>query len=290
MEIKKGMKKLLPLLILFLMLLASCSLDSFMDAMSGNSFAGSNNANADYVSSAVDSMEIVSTEEAIKEGSSTIDFKELPEEFKAIAEAFGGDATVALSDEYAKIIKLNGLLAPQEDSTSLYNSISGALGSTSGIASLSDQLAESAPEKQSNAATGSIALVLGLTAQINGDDSLDDSISIMLNDLTIELKSKANSSEPLSKAEVLQVQIITNTVVAIAKAADQLVPGEDGEIDFGTPEDQPDVWNAIDGLTLLSSLQNNLDSDVSMIDIPDVSDIISSALGTGSSSEEGATV
>ena len=59
------MKKLLPLLILFLMLLASCSLDSFVDAMAGNAFAGSNNANADYVSNAVDSMENVSTKDAL---------------------------------------------------------------------------------------------------------------------------------------------------------------------------------------------------------------------------------
>lgn len=271
------------------MLLASCSLDSFMDAMSGNSFAGNNNANADYVSNAVDSMENVSTKDALEENSSTIDFEKLPE-FQAIAEAFGsaGSLKVDLGD-YAYEVREYGLLSPQEDPTNLYNSLSGALGSTSGIASLSDQLAESAPEVQSNAAKGSIALVLALNDTIE-KDGLDPSIKDMLDSLTYELSSKVNLGETLSKAEVLQVQIITNTVVAIANAADQLVPGEDGEIDFGTPEDQPYVWSAIDGLTLLSSLQNNLDSDVSMIDIPDVSDIISSALGTGSSSEEGATV
>lgn len=286
------MKKLLPLLILFLMLLASCSLDSFVDAMAGNAFAGNNNANADYVSSAVDSMEKVPTDNAFVAGDSfTIDFDKLPE-FKAIAEAFdSSDGFRVNLGAYADKVRDNGLLSPQtdEETTALYNSLSGALGSTSGIASLSDQLAESAPEVQSNAAKGSIALVLALNDTIE-KDGLDPSIKDMLDDLTIELDSKVKPGETLSKAEVLQVQIITNTVVAIANAADQLVPGEDGEIDFGTPEDQPYVWSAIDGLTLLSSLQNNLDSDVSMIDIPDVSDIISSALGTGSSSEEGATV
>lgn len=286
------MKKLLPLLILFLMLLASCSLDSFMDAMSGNSFAGNNNANADYVSSAVDSMRVSS----VKEDAWNNNFLDLSEVdgFGSIVDALkesGLDTSkIEIDQEYVSIIN-KGLLTPQEDPTNLYNSLSGALGSTSGIASLSDQLAESAPGDQSNAAKGSIALVLNLIKQIPGkDDTLDKSISDMLDDLTIELDSKVKPGETLSKAEVLQVQIITNTVVAIANAADQLVPGEDGEIDFGTPEDQPHVWSAIDGLTLLSSLQNNLDSDVSMIDIPDVSDIISSALGTGSSSEEGATV
>lgn len=275
------------------MLLASCSLDSFMDAMSGNSFAGSNNANADYVSSAVDSMGVSSVEEDAWNNYS-LNLSDV-DGFETIAEALknGGLATseIKIEEKYVDIIN-KGLLTPQEDPTNLYNSLSGALGSTSGIASLSDQLAESAPGDQSNAAKGSIALVLNLIKQIPGkdDDTLDKSISDMLDDLTIELDSKVKPGETLSKAEVLQVQIITNTVVAIANAANQLVPGDDEEIDFGTPEDQPDVWKAIDGLTLLSSLQNNLDSDVSMIDIPDVSDIISSALGTGSSSEEGATV
>ena len=281
MEIKKGMKKLLPLLILFLMLLASCSLDSFMDAMSGNSFAGSNNANADYVSSAVDSMENVSTKDALEENSSTIDFEKLPE-FQAIAEAFGS-LKVNLGD-YAGEVREYGLLSPQEDPTTLYNSLSGALGSTSGIASLSDQLAESASEDQSNAAKGSIALVLALTKTINVDE-LDDSINSMLSDLTGSLNKKVEQTGNLSKAEVLQVQIITNTVVSIANAADALK-----DLNQDNILENHNVSDAIDGLTLLSSLQNNLDSDVSMINVPDVSDIISTVLGTGSSSGEGETV
>ena len=280
------MKKILPLLILFLMLLASCSLDSFMDAMSGNSFAGNNNANADYVSNAVVSMKPSDIpEDALT--SDSLNFSEL-DDFKSIADAFGDDnATVSLSEEYANIIKQNGLLSPQKDPTNLYNSLSGALGSTSGIASLSDQLAESAPGVQSNAAKGSIALVLNLIEQIPGkdDDTLDESISGMLDKLTASLKNKVGQTDNLSKAEVLQVQIITNTVVSIANAADELK-----DLNQDNILENDDVSDAIDGLTLLSSLQNNLDSDVSMIDIPDVSDIISSALGTGSSSEEGATV
>lgn len=287
MEIKKGMKKLLPLLILFLMLLASCSLDSFMDAMSGNSFAGNNNANADYVSSTVDSMEKVSTDSAfVADDSSTIDFSELTG-FDSIAKAFGsaGDLKVDLGD-YADEVRKYGLLSPQEDPTNLYNSLSGALGSTSGIASLSAQLADSAPEDQSNAAKGSIALVLALTDQINKEENnLDSSISEMLKDLNNELTSKVKPEETLSKAEVLQVQIITNTVVSIAHAAAVLE-----NLDQDNILENPDVSDAIDGLTLLSSLQNNLDSDVSMINVPDVSDIISTVLGTGSSSGEGATV
>ena len=281
------MKKILPLLILFLMLLASCSLDSFMDAMSGNSFAGNNNANADYVSSTVDSMEKVSTDSAfVADDSSTIDFSELTG-FDSIAKAFGsaGDLKVDLGD-YADEVRKYGLLSPQEDPTNLYNSLSGALGSTSGIASLSAQLADSAPEDQSNAAKGSIALVLALTDQINKEENnLDSSISEMLKDLNNELTSKVKPEETLSKAEVLQVQIITNTVVSIANAADALE-----NLDQDNILENPYVSDAIDGLTLLSSLQNNLDSDVSMINVPDVSEIISTVLGTGSSSGEGATV
>ena len=263
------------------MLLASCSLDSFMDAMSGNSFAGSNNANADYVSSAVDSMENVSTKDALEENSSTIDFEKLPE-FQAIAEAFGS-LKVNLGD-YAGEVREYGLLSPQEDPTTLYNSLSGALGSTSGIASLSDQLAESSPEVQSNAAKGSIALVLALTGTID-NANLDKSISDMLDALTTSLKEKVEQTGNLSKAEVLQVQIITNTVVSIANAADELK-----DLNQDNILENHNVSDAIDGLTLLSSLQNNLDSDVSMINVPDVSDIISTVLGTGSSSGEGATV
>lgn len=279
------MKKLLPLLILFLMLLASCSLDSFMDAMSGNSFAGNNNANADYVSSAVDSMKKVPTDSAfVADDPLTIDFSELTG-FDSIAKAFGDadELKVNLGD-YADEVRKYGLLSPQEDPTNLYNSLSGALGSTSGIASLSDQLAESASEDQSNAAKGSIALVLALTKTINVDE-LDDSINSMLSDLTGSLNKKVEQTGNLSKAEVLQVQIITNTVVSIANAADALK-----DLNQDNILENPDVSDAIDGLTLLSSLQNNLDSDVSMINVPDVSDIISTVLGTGSSSGEGDTV
>lgn len=284
MGIKKGMKKLLPLLILFLMLLASCSLDSFMDAMSGNSFAGSNNANADYVSSAVDSMENVSTKDALEENSTTIDFEKLSE-FEAIAKAFGSADVLKVNlGDYADEVRNYGLLSPQKDSTSLYNSLSGALGSTSGIASLSDQLAESAPKDQSDAAKGSIALVLALTKTIKVDE-LDDSVKSMLTNLTESLDDKIEQTGNLSKAEVLQVQIITNTVVSIANAADELK-----DLNQDNILENPNVSDAIDGLTLLSSLQNNLDSDVSMINVPDVSDIISTVLGTGSSSGEGETV
>lgn len=280
------MKKLLPLLILFLMLLASCSLDSFVDAMAGNAFAGSNNANADYVSSAVDSMGVssVSEESGALSGNSLVLSK--VGGFETIAKALidGGLSTsIKIEENYVAIIK-KGLLTPQEDPTNLYNSLSSALGSTSGIASLSDQLAESAPNEQNDAAKGSIALVLGLTDSIE-KDNLDDSIKKLLTDLTTELESKLIPEENLSKAEVLQVQIITNTVVSIANAADELK-----DLNQDNILENPDVSDAIDGLTLLSSLQNNLYSDVSMINVPDVSDIISTVLGTGSSSEEGATV
>lgn len=282
------MKKLLPLLILFLMLLASCSLDSFMDAMSGNSFAGSNNANADYVSSAVDSMGVSSvSEDGGALSGNSLDLSKV-DGFKTIANALkdGGLSTseIKIEENYVAIIK-KGLLTPQEDPTNLYNSLSGALGSTSGIASLSDQLADSAPEDQSNAAKGSIALVLGLTEQIKSSNNLDASIESMLNGLTTSLEKKVEQTGNLSKAEVLQVQIITNTVVSIANAAAVLE-----KLDQDNILNDNNVSDAIDGLTLLSSLQNNLDSDVSMINVPDVSDIISTVLGTGSSSEEGATV
>lgn len=282
------MKKLLPLLILFLMLLASCSFDSFMDTMSGNSFAGNNNANADYVSSAVDSMGVSSVSEDDALSGNSLDLSKVYGfETIVIALKEGGLDTseIEIDQEYVSIIN-KGLLTPQEDSKSLYNSLSGALGSTSGIASLSDQLAESAPEDQSNAAKGSIALVLALTDTINNDNAnLDKSISDMLDALKKSLEEKVDQTGNLSKAEVLQVQIITNTVVSIANAADDLK-----NLDKDNILENPNVSDAIDGLTLLSSLQNNLDSDVSMINVPDVSDIISTVLGTGSSSGEGETV
>lgn len=285
MEIKKGMKKLLPLLILFLMLLASCSLDSFMDAMSGNSFAGNNNANADYVSSAVDSMGVSSvSEDGGALSGNSLDLSKVYE-FKTIAEALGEQKSKIDLGDYAQLVKDNGLLSPQKDPTNLYNSLSGALGSTSGIASLSDQLADSAPVEQSDAAKGSIALVLGLTKQIRSSNNLDASIESMLKGLTTSLEEKVEQTGNLSKAEVLQVQIITNTVVSIANAADELK-----DLNQDNILENPDVSDAIDGLTLLSSLQNNLDSDVSMINVPDVSDIISTVLGTDSSSGEGETV
>lgn len=279
------MKKLLPLLILFLMLLASCSLDSFMDAMSGNSFAGNNNANADYVSSAVDSMGVSSvSEDGGALSGNSLDLSKVYE-FKTIAEALGEQKSKIDLGDYAQLVKDNGLLSPQKDPTNLYNSLSGALGSTSGIASLSDQLADSAPVEQSDAAKGSIALVLGLTKQIRSSNNLDASIESMLKGLTTSLEEKVEQTGNLSKAEVLQVQIITNTVVSIANAADELK-----DLNQDNILENPDVSDAIDGLTLLSSLQNNLDSDVSMINVPDVSDIISTVLGTDSSSGEGETV
>ena len=271
------------------MLLASCSLDSFVDAMAGNAFAGNNNANADYVSNAVDSMGVSSvSEESGALSGISLDLSKV-DGFETIAEALLkedglGTSEIKIKEEYVDIIN-KGLLTPQEDPTNLYNSLSGALGSTSGIASLSDQLAESAPEDQSNAAKGSIALVLGLTEQIKSSNNLDASIESMLNGLTTSLREKVEQTGNLSKAEVLQVQIITNTVVSIANAVAVLE-----NLDQDNILENPDVSDAIDGLTLLSSLQNNLDSDVSMINVPDVSDIISTVLGTGSSSGEGATV
>ena len=98
-------------------------------------------------------------------------------------------------------------------------------------------MSQEAPQEQSDAAKGTMALTNSLISKItdsmrgDGEDSeMPAEIKDVLDTLKEELASKSKQTESLSKAEVLQVQMVTNLVSSVANAANVLKENENEDM------------------------------------------------------------
>ena len=146
-------------------------------------------------------------------------------------------------------------------------------------------MSEPAGEIQSNAAKGTMALTNSLITTLTknmdtGDGDMPEEVKTILTDLQKELGDKSKKPENLTKAEVLQVQMITNLVSSVADAADTLKDVED----MSTVMNDSNVMSIMDDLTLLSNVTNTLSGNTDVLAVPNISDLISKFTGSGSES------
>ena len=305
---KRKVSVILGICILMLIALSSCSLDD----LQGNLYEKMGlidieNPSAQKVSELVDSIETAkpseeggnswvddgaSNNEKILNVSNIDGFQDIAKAIDKISNEPGsGNLEITIDSETANLITENGILKPQDkEKEELYASLGSALGSTSGTKNLVDSMSQEAPQEQSDAAKGTMALTNSLISQItnsmggDGDDSeMPAEIKDVLDTLKKELESKSNQTESLSKAEVLQVQMVTNLVSSVANAANVLKENENEDMSELMKKDE--VIAIMDDLTLLSNVTNALSGSTSVLSIPNISELIQSF--TNSSNGDG---
>lgn len=303
---KRKVSVILGICTLMLIALSSCSLDD----LQGNLYEKMGlidieNPSAQKVSELVDSIETAKQEGGKEwvsgEGNQqTLNvaniegFKDIADAIESIGKDSGTvteDLKITINSDTAKLITENGILKPQDkEKEELYASLGSALGSTSGTKNLVDSMSQEAPKEQSDAAKGTMALTNSLISQITdsmGGDGKDSEmpaeIKDVLDTLKEELESKSNQTESLSKAEVLQVQMVTNLVSSVANAANVLKENENEDMSELMKKDE--VIAIMDDLTLLSNVTNALSGSTSVLSIPNISELIQSF--TNSSNGDG---
>lgn len=302
---KRKVSVILGICTLMLIALSSCSLDD----LQGNLYEKMGlldieNPSAQKVSELVDSIktakpanedEWVSNSDPKEKTLNVSNIDGFEDIAKAIVEisneSVSGNLEIPIDSDTADLITKNGILKPQDkEKEELYASLGSALGSTSGTKNLVDSMSQEAPKEQSDAAKGTMALTNSLISRItdsmrgDGEDSkMPAEIKEVLDTLKEELASKSNQAESLSKAEVLQVQMVTNLVSSVANAANVLKENENEDMSELMKNDK--VIAIMDDLTLLSNVTNALSGSTSVLSIPNISELIQSF--TNSSNGDG---
>ena len=191
--------------------------------------------------------------------------------------------TFEISEDVAKLIENNGMLSPSSDPAGLREKVSKAVDGTANKELLNDALRQ--PSDKSDQAHNSVALIASALKKVTNDinkslieaglpEDLTNAIGTMIEDLNKKAEAPRNK---LTKAEVLQVQLITNFVVSVSN-----VTTSKNELDIDSPEIQSLVNEAI----VLSKYTESI-KGIDMIRVPS-SDLLSDYItDNGGSGENG---
>ena len=297
----EGMKRrvieVLMLCALILVALSSCSLEEALDAMMGNKYiemgwAELDTSNADNVNKAVGDMGADESSKNAISDEGKLDLSQIGSMDtvnEALKNAGITDTTITISDsDLVQSIKDNGILAAQDkdQKQDLNNSISQALAGSASREAFSNQMKESATAQQSAAAKNSMAVTSEIINTVKDQLATQENETVntileTLTDLQNQLTEKASSSETLSKAEVLQVQMITNMVTSAANVAGLVT-----DVDSSSPEtiiESDEARELLNDASLLSNTSKALSGDVDLIQVPGLTDLISAFMDDSSS-------
>lgn len=290
---------------LILVALSSCSLEEALDAMMGNKYiemgwAELDTSNADNVNKAVGDMGADESSKNAISDDGELDLSQIGSMDtvnEALKNAGITDTTITISDSnLVQSIKDYGILAAQDkdQKQDLNNSISQALAGSASREAFSNQMKESATAQQSAAAKNSMAVTSEIINTVKDQLATQENETVntileTLTDLQNQLTEKASSSETLSKAEVLQVQMITNMVTSAANVAGLVTDG--GSSSPETIIESNEARELLNDASLLSNTSKALSGDVDLIQVPGLTDLISAFMddsSSGSSSEPAA--
>ena len=282
---KRKVSVILGICILMLIALSSCSLDEALDRLQGNKYiewgwAEIDTASVDAVVAIVDNMS--KNEVNVGEGGNlSLENNPALESIKNALDALAGEGSsgnVSLDlGERADIIQNNGILASQSETekNNLNNSVTASLNGATRDKFV-DEMKQSAPADQSNAAKGSMALTAAVIDEVknqinDSDDNALKPIFDTLDTLQKELDSKSKNNEALTKADVVQVQMITNLVNSAASVVGS------GVFEGSSADEivnDPAVKSLINDAVVLSNTTKALSGDVDLLTIPAIGDII----------------
>lgn len=194
-----------------------------------------------------------------------------------------GNTTLTIDADVAKSISEKGMLKPSENPEELRSMVNKAVDGTANKDLLNKALGQ--PSNQSVQAHNSVALIASALGEVTDDinkslieaglpEDLTNAINTMIEDLNKKAKTPENE---LTKAEVLQVQLITNFVVSVSN-----VTTSGKELDIDSSEIQSLVNEAI----VLSKYTESI-KGIDMIRVPS-SDLLSDYItDNGGSGENG---
>ena len=304
----KRIVNVLTVCIVLLFALSSCSLDSALDALSGNVYGKLgvkfDNPAADATKETIESTDItnptsenggiIMTEEEGQKTPTGIDLSKI-KGFTDLSDALGsiaGNNTTINNRDLATSIATSGLLTPMGNEAKKDFNANIANTLLNSDPSVKEEffsyLGENAAVNKSNAAKNSLNLADTLldSAMDHIPDSIPADLKNTITSIQESIKAVAAKDTALTNAELTQVQMVTNMVTSVTNVIVEYgkQTGEEEQI----PDlSQPPYSYAIDDLTVLSQVSAEMSSaGVSSLSIPDVSSIISSLQGmfTGGSS------
>ncbi len=200
-----------------------------------------------------------------------------------------GNKKLTIDADVAKSISEKGMLKPSENPEELRSMVNKAVDGTANKDLLNKALGQ--PSNQSVQAHNSVALIASALETSLGDvdkaiDSaelpaeLTGAIETMIKDLNKKAKAPENK---LTKAEVLQVQLITNFVVSVSNVTN-LDESEGGGGDLTI--DSPEIQSLVNEAIVLSKYTESI-KGIDMIRVPS-SDLLSDYItDNGGSGENG---
>ena len=193
------------------------------------------------------------------------------------------DANLKINKKVAESISEKGMLKPSDNPEELRSMVNKAVDGTANKDLLNKALGQ--PSNQSVQAHNSVALIASAlkTSLDDVDEAIESAglpaeLTVAIDTMIKDLNKKAEAPEnKLTKAEVLQVQLITNFVVSVSN-----VTTSDKELDIDSPEIQSLVNEAI----VLSKYTESI-KGIDMIRVPS-SDLLSDYItDNGGSGENG---
>lgn len=285
----KRIVNVLTVCLVLLFALSSCSLDSALEALRGNKYiewgwTEADTTNVDAVNDAITNIKTDNTA-VVDDESGELDLSKVDEKSglyaikqatEALKNATGSteDITITLTNEQKTAVE-GGVLATMtgtEKNDFMSNINSSLNGAQRDV--FVETMQEAADVSQQSAAKGSMALASAMINTVtqklgNTDDSTVKGIVDSLSSLQSTLDSKVSGEESITKADVVQTQMITNLVATVAQVASDM-----NDPTVTNPLELKSVKTLINDAVTLSNTSKALSGDFDII-----SDMLGSIMG-----------
>lgn len=285
---KKTIVNVLTVCLVMLFVLSSCTLDQALDALRGNKYiewgwTEADTTNVDAVNDSISKIEKEDTTGIVND-SNELDLSSVVDESSGLfAIKQATDALSSVTDTTVKITLTNeqkeaisdGVLATMtgtkkdEFMANINSSLNGAQRDV-----FVETMQEAADDSQQIAAKGSMALASAMISTVtqqlgNTADSTVKGIVDSLSSLQTSLDSKVTGKGSITKADVVQTQMITNLVATAAQVASDMKKNENVN-----PLELDSVKTLINDAVTLSNTSKALSGDFDII-----SDMLGSIMG-----------
>ena len=288
----KRIVNVLTVCLVLLFALSSCSLDSALDALRGNKYiewgwteADTTNVNA--VNDAITNIKPEKTDGLVNEDGNELDLSNVDKDSglyaikqatDALKSATGSqtDITITLTDDQKTAVE-KGVLATMtgdEKDNFMANINSSLNGAQRDV--FVKTMQEAADDSQQDAAKGSMALASAMISTVTTSlgDMANENEAVQgilgsLSTLQTSLNSKVTGEGNITKADVVQTQMITNLVATAAQVASEMKTNQNAN-----PLELDSVNTLINDAVTLSNTSKALSGDFDII-----SDMLGSIMG-----------
>lgn len=286
---KKTIVNVLTVCLVLLFALSSCSLDSALEALRGNKYiewgwTEADTTNVDAVNDAITNIKTDNTA-VVDDESGELDLSAVDENSglyaiwqatEALGKVTGGDVKITLDDKQQEAVK-GGVLATMTGTekddfmSNINSSLNGAQRDV-----FVETMQEAADVSQQSAAKGSMALASAMISTVStsletvtSNNETVKGIVDSLSSLQRTLDSKVSGEESITKADVVQTQMITNLVATVAQVASDM-----NDSTVTNPLELKSVKTLINDAVTLSNTSKALSGDFDII-----SDMLGSIMG-----------